>query len=448
MQKSFYDEFVDYAGVKSLFNSDTRILLAVSGGIDSMVMTHLFLRLGQEIAVAHCNFSLRGEESDRDEELVKEFCTINKLPFFRVRFQTMEYASKKSVSIQMAARELRYGWFEKIRNGHDYDLIATAHNLNDNVETLLINLTRGTGLTGLSAMKPVSGTIIRPLLFATRDRIAAYCCDNRIDYREDSSNSLTKYTRNKIRHLVMPVLREINPSADVTISRVAGKLAALDEILQNHISGLRKEISENSEGNIIFSIAGLKSLKGSSSMIYELFLPYGITEDNSVSLHRLLDSTPGKQIFTKTHRILRDRDKIIVTPSEDQDLTLRIELDSPDELGRAPGIASAEIIIAGPDSKIPRTPDVACIDLEKITFPLIIRRWQKGDYFYPLGMQNRKKLSDYFTDRKYSGIKKEKAAILESDGKIVWIIGERLDDRYKVSQNTVRILVIRVSPGR
>ena len=348
----------------------------------------------------------------------------------------------------MAARELRYGWFEKIRNGHDYDLIATAHNLNDNVETLLINLTRGTGLTGLSAMKPVSGTIIRPLLFATRDRIAAYCCDNRIDYREDSSNSLTKYTRNKIRHLVMPVLREINPSADVTISRVAGKLAALDEILQNHISGLRKEISENSEGNIIFSIAGLKSLKGSSSMIYELFLPYGITEDNSVSLHRLLDSTPGKQIFTKTHRILRDRDKIIVTPSEDQDLTLRIELDSPDELGRAPGIASAEIIIAGPDSKIPRTPDVACIDLEKITFPLIIRRWQKGDYFYPLGMQNRKKLSDYFTDRKYSGIKKEKAAILESDGKIVWIIGERLDDRYKVSQNTVRILVIRVSPGR
>lgn len=448
MQKSFYDEFVDYAENNSLFRSVSRILMAVSGGIDSMVMAHLFLRKGQDIAVAHCNFSLRGEESDRDEEMVEEFSTCNLIPFFKVRFNTMEYASQKGISVQMAARELRFTWFEQIRASNNYDLIATAHNLNDNVETLLINLTRGTGLTGLSAMKPVSGRIIRPLLFATREKIAEYCSDNRIAYREDSSNSLTKYSRNKIRHLVMPVLRKINPSADATINKVAGKLAALDEILQDYINDLRKEISDSRDGSIIFSIAGLKALKGGRSMIFELFVPYGITDETSSGLLRLLDSTSGKQIFTKTHRILRDRDIIIVAPIEDRDLSQRIEIRNPDELRKVPGIISAEILDAGPDSEIPRTCDVACIDLDKIAFPLLVRKWEKGDCFHPLGMQNRKKLSDYFTDRKFSVIMKEKVSILESEGKIVWIIGERLDDRFKVTERTVRMLVIRVSPCR
>lgn len=448
MLKSFYDEFVDYAENNSLFKSGSRILMAVSGGMDSMVMAHLFLRRGQDVAVAHCNFSLRGEESDGDEELVQEFGSRNKVPFFRIRFNTREYASEKGISVQMAARELRFDWFEQIRTENNYDLIATAHNLNDNVETLLINLTRGTGLTGLSAMKPVSGRIIRPLLFATREKIAGYCSDQGIEYREDSSNSLTKYSRNKIRHLVMPVLREINPSADTTISSLAGKLAVLDGILQDYTDKLRSEISDVRDGNIIFSIARLKDIKGGKTMIFELFGPYGITDETSAGILRILDSTSGKQIFTRTHRILRDRDVIIVSSLEDGDPPERIQIRNTDELRKVPGIISAEIVDAGPGAEIPRSRDFACIDIDKITFPIIIRKWKEGDYFHPLGMQNRKKLSDYFTDRKFSVIMKEKTSVLESEGKIVWIIGERLDDRFKVTQSTVRMLVIRVSPCR
>ena len=230
------DEFKRYIAVHNLAKAGDKILVAVSGGVDSMVMTHLFLELGYNIGLAHCNFSLRGRESDSDEKLVIKYATDHNIPFFSTRFDTKTYARKKGLSVQMAARELRYSWFEDIRMNNGFDSVAVAHNLNDNIETLIINLVRGTGLTGLTGMRPRNNNIIRPMLFATREEIMLYCKDHEIIYREDKSNAETKYTRNKIRHRVIPVLKEINPSIEMTLSETAERFAGINDLVSEYIS--------------------------------------------------------------------------------------------------------------------------------------------------------------------------------------------------------------------
>jgi tRNA(Ile)-lysidine synthase len=238
-----FEEFISYIRKNNLFKSQDRLLLAVSGGIDSMVMSHLFIKLGTNIGIAHCNFCLRNKESDMDEDLVRDFASENKIPFYSIRFKTKEHARKKGISVQMAARELRFEWFEKVRIENNFDFVVVAHNLDDKIETMLINLTRGTGLTGLTGMKPLSNRIIRPLLFATRKKIEEYCSDNHITFREDKSNAETRYTRNKIRHLIIPVLKEINPSVKETLNETAERLSGIDEILSGYIDDIRLKIS-------------------------------------------------------------------------------------------------------------------------------------------------------------------------------------------------------------
>jgi tRNA(Ile)-lysidine synthase len=439
-----FEEFLSYIRKNNLFKRQDRLLLAVSGGIDSMVMSYLFLKLGTDIGIAHCNFCLRDKESDKDEELVKKHAYENKIPFYSIRFNTKEHAAKNGISIQMAARDLRYEWFEKIRLENHFDLIAVAHNLNDNIETMLINLTRGTGLTGLSGMKPASNRIIRPLLFASRKKIEEYCCDYHITFREDKSNAETKYTRNKIRHLIIPILKEINPSLEETLNDTAERLSGIDEIVSGYINSIRSQTSIRKGTAIVFDVEKFKIYLKSKALIFELFSPYGVTGLATGDLVRLMTGKTGKQIFTKTHRILRNRDELIVSPlvTHSQDY---YEINGVEDLLKVPGIKSAGIINAGPGYRIPRKKSVASIDSEKIKFPLIIRGWKGGDFFYPLGMKQKKKLSDYFIDRKYSLVKKENALIIESEGKIVWIIGERIDERFKVTDSTTGILKIESS---
>jgi tRNA(Ile)-lysidine synthase len=439
-----FEEFLSYIRKNNLFKRQDRLLLAVSGGIDSMVMSHLFLKLGTDIGIAHCNFCLRDKESDKDEELVKKHAYENKIPFNSIRFNTKEHAAKNGISIQMAARDLRYEWFEKIRLENHFDLIAVAHNLNDNIETMLINLTRGTGLTGLSGMKPASNRIIRPLLFASRKKIEEYCSDYHITFREDKSNAETKYTRNKIRHLIIPILKEINPSLEETLNDTAERLSGIDEIVSGYINSIRSQTSIRKGTTTVFDVEKFKIYLKSKALIFELFSPYGVTGLATGDLVRLMTGKTGKQIFTKTHRILRNRDELIVSPlvTHSQDY---YEINGVEDLLKVPGIKSAGIIYAGPGYRIPRKKSVASIDSEKIKFPLIIRGWKRGDFFYPLGMKQKKKLSDYFIDRKYSLVKKENALILESEGKIVWIIGERIDERFKVTDSTTGILKIESS---
>lgn len=442
-----FDEFQNYIQKNNLFNRKDRLLLAVSGGIDSMVMTHLFLKLRTNSGIAHCNFCLRDVESDLDEELVKNYAGENRIPFYQIRFNTKEHSVTKGISIQMAARELRYDWFEKIRKENDYDFIAVAHNLNDNIETLLINLTRGTGLTGLTGMKPVSNKIVRPLLFASRKKIEEYCSYYQIPFREDKTNAETKYTRNKIRHLVIPVLKEINPSVEETLNETAGRLAEIDEFVSGYIDGIRTRISVVKEKTTVFNIEKLLNLKAGKAVIFELFVPFGVTGAKSGDLSRLITGKTGKQVFTSSHRIVRNRNELIVSPLENDPQEYH-EINIIEDFLKVPGILSAEILDGTTNYKIPDNQNIACLDLDKISFPVVIRHWEKGDYFFPLGMNHKKKLSDYFVDRKLSRIKKEKILILESGGNISWLIGERLDDRFKVTDLTSKILLIHLSPGR
>lgn len=423
-----------------LIGHGEKVLLAVSGGIDSMAMAHMFLHLPYDTGIAHCNFSLRGNDSDLDEELVRKFSENNNIPFYTVRFNTQAYADEKGISIQMAARELRYDWFEDIRRENNFDLIAVAHNLNDNVETMLINLVRGTGLTGLTGMKPVSGRIIRPFLSVTREKIQDYCSDNSIFYREDKSNAETKYTRNKIRHNVIPLLQQINPSLLRTLNESAERFGELNEIVNWHISRLRSELSVRKDDAIIFDQNKLKKYCINKTVLFELFRDFDLDNSQTGDLLNIIEGRTGSQIITPTHRITRNRDEILVTEIID-DKKVQVTVSGFDDL---PSDISGMFLDVDNSFNIPADASVACLDSEKVLFPLIIRKWQPGDSFFPLGMNQKKKLSDYFIDKKYSLPEKEKKRVLISDGKIVWILGDRIDDRFKITENTRKALQLKL----
>jgi len=436
------EEFKKFISENNLLNSGDKVLLAVSGGIDSMVMAHLFLRNKQGIGIAHCNFSLRGKESDKDEDIVRMFATENKIPFYTIRFETKDYARKNKLSVQMAAREMRYKWFEEIRQNNKYDYVAVAHNLNDNIETLLINLTRGTGLAGLAGIKPLSGLIVRPLLFATRQKIQAYRDLNEIDFREDRSNADTKYIRNKIRHKIIPVLKEINPSIEATLNEEAERFSGFSEIVSEYISKLRENVSEERDKLVTFNIALLKNHYHNRAVLFELFKPFGITGSLLTDLIKVIEGKTGGLIITDTHRIIKNRMEIIISEGELPNET-SFKIESTEALSIFPGVTSARKVRITKTYEIPSEPHMACLDFQKVSFPMIIRKWKTGDYFYPLGMKQKKKLSDYFIDKKYSKFDKENIFILESDGRIVWIIGDRIDNRFKITSSTKQGLLIK-----
>ena len=434
-------EFKKYISENNLIGSKERILLGVSGGIDSMVMAHLFLTAGYNTGIAHCNFSLRNEESDQDEDLVRQFAVENKLPFYTVKFDTPLHAGSSGISIQMAARELRYNWFEKVMNENGFGLLAVAHNLNDNIETLIINLTRGTGIAGLSGIKPLNNRIIRPLLFATRTDIENYCRQTGITYREDSSNKDTKYTRNKIRHKIIPVLKQINPSIETTLNETAERFAGINEIVNEYISNLRHRISHDNGSLISYNIELLNPYLHNKTILFELFKPFGIGSVMLNELIRLIEGKTGGQVFTGSHRIVKNRNEIIISSDEymaDISHTVENILD----FFNIPQIESAYYTDVTSSFEISSDPSVAYVDSDKLKFPLTLRKWKSGDRFHPLGMRQQKKLSDYFIDSKFSLFEKENKFVMESEGQIFWIIGDRIDDRFKISSFTKRALII------
>lgn len=434
-------KFKKFIADNNLVKPGDRILLAVSGGIDSMVMIHLFRQLDNKVGIAHCNFSLRGMESDKDEEMVSIFASEHNIDFYSIRFETKAFAGKHGLSVQMAARELRYRWFEEIRIENRYDSIALAHNLNDNIETLIINIIRGTGIAGLTGMKPAVNRIIRPLLFANRQEITDYCNDHRIMFREDMSNADTKYLRNKIRHLIIPVLKEINPSVESTLNETADRFTGINQIVTEYISMVRENVSELRDGFITFNISLLKQYIDNKTVIFELFKPFCINDVPLNDLIHVIKGRTGGQIFTRTHRILKNRNEIIVSGISILDEAPRVIEDLQD-FDQVPEILSARSVSITDRFEIPHRPHCACIDSNKIKFPLLIRKWEPGDCFYPFGMKHKKKLSDYFIDNKYSRFDKKNALILESDGKIVWIIGDRIDNRFRITRSSKKALLI------
>ncbi|MCX6335261.1 MAG: tRNA lysidine(34) synthetase TilS [Bacteroidia bacterium] len=435
------NDFLKYIEENHLVKKGNRILAAVSGGIDSMVMADLLLKSDLLSGIAHCNFCLRKEESDMDEALVREFAAKHFITFHSKRFATKQYAKKKGISIEMAARELRYGWFEKIRKENGYDLIAVAHNLNDNAETLLLNLIRGTGIAGLSGMKISGNHIIRPLLFSTRKSIEAYCRENKISYREDKTNADTKFTRNKIRHEVIPLLKEINPSIELTLNETAEKMSGIHDIVSDYVAEIKESLFVERENNIIVNISRLKPYVDSKALMYEIFKSIGITASLLKDLRNVIFGRTGGQIFTATYRILKNRNEIVITEQSVEE-NKSYKITSLADLKKIPFIASYKIFALNNDFKTASDQDTAYLDSQKIRFPLAIRKWQPGDFFYPFGMNRKKKLSDYLIDRKLSRLEKEKIHILESGGKIAWVIGERIDDRFRITRSTKKVLVL------
>lgn len=438
--------FTSYIKKEKLFAKTDTILLTVSGGIDSVVMSELFHQAGLKFGIAHCNFQLRGKESDGDENFVEALAEKYNVKFHSVAFDTSTFAKKNKLSIQVAARQLRYEWFEEIRMQFDYSFIATAHHQNDAIETVLINIVRGTGIAGLHGILPKQNKIIRPLLFTNKEQIELFAKKNKLKFREDSSNDSDKYVRNKIRHTIIPVLKEINPNLENSFTESIQNLRAVELIYKNEIDNKRKIIIREENGISTFSISELKKLAPIEPYLFEFLHPFGFNSSTIQEITDSLKSISGKQFFSATHRLIKDRDFLFVESrkpevgSRETKKTLVKEKETKLNLGELKLTFKAQA--KSPNTQLHSHNSIATIDFDKLKFPLEIRKWEKGDIFYPLGMKGKKKLSDFFIDKKLSIPEKENTWLLVSDNKIVWVIGLRMDERFKITDKTKKIYSI------
>jgi len=436
------ERFKLFVQQSQLFDPSNNILLAVSGGRDSVFLAHLFNAAGYSFGIAHCNFALRGEESDQDEQFTEELANSFNVPFFKIRFDTAAYAKENGISIQMAARELRYQWFEEIRDQAGYHNIALAHHAGDATETVLLNLCRGTGIAGLHGILPKRGTLIRPLLFLTRDEINKFITEQNIPYREDSSNLSSKYARNKIRLEVIPKLKELNEHLDETFEKNSRRFAELEDFLDIQVTELRNRLFKLlPSGATEINTAGLKILKPQHLLLYELFKPFGFNEAVLSDLADQLDGLPGKKFESSTYILWLDRQKLFLhKKNRRQAESLLVTAGSKETaLGNiilSYTTAEAEkLVISG-------NKDLAFFDAEKIKFPLELRPWQEGDYFFPFGMRGKKKISDFFTSLRIPLPEKPAIPLLvNGNGDILWVTGYRQDDRYKVTEQTKKVLI-------
>lgn len=419
------------------FLKEGRLLIAISGGIDSVVLSHLCSKLKLNIALAHCNFNLRGAESDADEEFVLELSEDLDVEVFIEGFDTIEYAKANKLSTQMAARELRYDWFNALAAQLHFDYILTAHHADDNLETFLINLSRGTGLDGLTGIPEVNENIVRPLLPFSRDAIEAYASDNKIKWREDASNASTKYLRNKLRHDVIPILKNINPTLLPNFNKTIGYLQDSKDLIDDRIDEVSNVIIDDvNENHISFNIQEVNKLNNPKAYLFEFLKDYNFTEWQDV--FDLLDAQSGKQVFSKTHRLIKDRDCLLLSTMTSEDKKEIVINDISKEVEIPLGTLFFDVA-----NEVTKVNDTAIyVDLDLLKFPLKVRKWEDGDYFYPFGMVGKKKLSKFFKDEKLSLLNKENTLLLCSEDNIVWVIGKRADNRFKVNKNAKRILKI------
>ena len=417
--------------------SVSKLIIAVSGGVDSIVLFHLCLKLKLNFFVAHCNFKLRKKESDLDEKFVRDLAIKHNIKFYTKSFNTKKLSNNDNKSIQMVARELRYSWFEELSKELNVKHILTAHHLDDSLETFLINLSRGSGIDGLLGIPEVNDTVYRPLLIFKKDEILSYAKENKITWREDSSNKKREYLRNQIRLEVIPKLKEINPNLLDNFSKSIDRLQQSKSIIKYKMDDFIKNVSFTRDEKIYFEINKIKKVSNIDAYLYELLKKYNFTQWDDI--RDLLDSQSGKQIISKTHKLLKDREYLIlVKNSEVENKSLLINKSSKEV---AVSVGKIKVSIAKKISK--EDSDVIYLDSAKLDFPLRVRNVLSGDYFYPFGMNGKKKVSKYLKDKKISVFDKDKVLILEtSKNKIIWVVGMRLDDRFSVTDNTKEITKI------
>lgn len=418
------------------FLRDKKLFLAVSGGIDSMVLVHLLHQLKFEIAVLHCNFSLRDLESDGDVNFVKSICSDLEIPCYVQKFDTKQFALDYKLSIQLAARKLRYDWFYEQLKNKNFDYILTAHHLDDSLETFLINLTRGTGLDGLTGIPSQNDKIIRPLLPFSRAEIDEFANQNSIEWREDSSNLSDKYLRNKLRHDVIPILKEVLPNLLASFQNTIENLQQSQSLVHDASRLIFKDVVEENDQLLKIDLQKLLLLPNYKAYLYQWLKKYNFSAWSDI--YDLVYSQSGKSINSQNNTLLKDRNYLILSSIIQNNEVTEYLIASIDDVVKVPLKLSICRVNGISDSNC----NGIFVDEKLIKFPLVIRKWQKGDYFYPYGMEGKKKLSKYFKDEKYSLIDKVNQWLLCSDNEIVWIINKRLDNRFKVTTNTTNIFQI------
>lgn len=431
------DNFKEHLNQNFSFLKKKKILIALSGGVDSVVLTHLFHSLNYTIGVAHCNFNLRGKESDEDQL----FCelTANKLqvPFHTIGFATKKYATNQKKSIQLAARELRYDWFTELMSENGYDFLATAHHLNDSIETFLINLSRGTGLKGLIGIPENQNKIVRPLLPFSKKAIEKFAINQELVWREDLSNQEDKYLRNHVRLNVVPELEKMNDQFLNQFQKTINYLNQYNDLIDNCLFDKLKEVVlREREGEIVFDVERLLNLKPLETYLHLIFNPYGFSEIKD--LVNILNNVSGKQLFNDQYRIIKSRNELFLIQNNtfvEEEIILEKEKFDQNNFNLR-GIVSNRSFYDHTEIEV---------DTKKLIFPLKLRKKKKGDFFFPLGMKGKKKLSKFFKDEKLAAHQKEQVWLLENgDGKLIWIVGLRMDDRFKLIESTQNISRIRL----
>jgi tRNA(Ile)-lysidine synthase len=430
----------DFIAKYSLFTKADTVLAAVSGGMDSVLMVHLLKSSGYKFAIAHCNFTLRGAEADADQQFCEQLARQLGVPFHTVSFNTQHHATINKISIQIAARDLRYQWFEQIRQQCNYTAIALAHHQNDTIETILLNLVRGTGIAGLHGILPKNGWLVRPLLFLTRDEIERLIKENGLNYVEDSSNASTKYARNKLRHEVIPKLRELNPSLEKTFENNLKHFRDLETMLELRLAEVKQRLLVFHGDETHLPIDAVKQLNPQRLLLFKLLQDYGFNVTVIDDLISALDKHSGRTFESVNYKLISDRDKLIIAPKD----TTVIENVGINVSDTTVNYGSYKLALLHDDSPliIKNNPMAVSVDAEKLIYPLTVRTWQQTDSFQPLGMATRKKLSDFFIGLKIPLHKKSTIPlIINGNGDIIWIGGLRLDDRYKVTENTKKVTI-------
>lgn len=473
------ERFIQHLKKFSFIQKNQKQLLAVSGGVDSVALCDLMNKAGYDFFIAHCNFQLRGEESERDEEFVRSLGKKCGKEVFVKRFDTNKYAEEQKVSIQVAARELRYEWFKEIltgewemsngegatgistdaskRGGPAFTIhhspftntgnsqhtthILTAHHANDSIETMLMNFFKGTGISGLHGILPVQEKIFRPLLFVKKEELLAYAKENDLGFVEDSSNSSDKYTRNFFRHHLFPMLKEIYPNVEDNLLNNIERFKETEQLYKQSVDHHKKKLLEIKGNEVHIPVLKLRKTTPLSTIVYEIIKDYGFGVNQLRDVVKLLDSETGKYVSSSSYRIIKNRGWLIISPVQTTEAA-NILIEETDKRIFLTGGALDIEVLEGASFQIPSASNIAALDFSKIAFPLLLRKWKPGDYFYPLGMRKKKKLSKFFIDQKLSKSAKENIWVLEMDKKIIWIVGHRIDDRFKIGEKTDRVLKI------